>query len=87
MKIVFTPPTKDQPGYLRRTRKALELQRKLKGSPEPETVDELVDFLAPFITEPSDPEQAKSALWDASEAQFLDLLARMQGGNEPAPLA
>ena len=82
-RITFKPPGRDEPGYLRRTRKALAFAQAMKDNPTPEAIDDLVDFLVDYVTEPADRMQAKSALWDASEQQFQDLLRRVQGGNQP----
>ena len=84
-KIVFTPPGPDAPGYLRRTRAALKFSAEIKSDPKPETIDALVEMLLPFVTEPADRDEAKEALWDATQAQFLALLASLTGGAAPLP--
>ena len=88
MKLRFEAPTADTPGFLRRTRSAMAFSEKINaGSLSPDLVDEMVDFLAQFITEPEDKEQAKEALLDASQAQFTDMLnAVMGGGADAVPL-
>ena len=78
-KIVFTPPSKDKPGYLRRSKRALELKVQFQEDPRPETVDNMVSFLLPYVTEPEDRGQAEEALWDASEAQFMQLMDLIAG--------
>lgn len=83
MEMVFSPPAKDSPGYLRRARTALELQEAMK-SPTIEALDRLVDFLAQYVTEPADREQAREALFDASEEQLMGLLETV-GGAEANP--
>ena len=89
--IRFKAPDKNAPGYLLRLKKSLYFrergQKILNGEiPDPGYVDELVDFLAEFIVEPDDPEQAKAALWQASEQQYFDMLA-VVGGAADSPLA
>lgn len=83
-KLVFTPPDENTPGYLRRQREALKFMQLLKGDPTVETIDGMVDFLVEFVTEPKGKEEAKEALWDASEAQFNALLRSVlgQAGDE-----
>lgn len=83
MKLVFTPPSPETPGYLRRMRDALEIREKLSAAPSPATLDAVVDFLLPYVTEPADRAQARDALWDASEGQFLQLLDAVTGSANP----
>lgn len=77
--IVFEPPGVDAPGYLRRTRKALEFRQKAVSSPTPETIDEMVEFLLPYIKEPADRNEARETLLDASEEQFQQLIDAVSG--------
>lgn len=53
----------------------------------PEVLDELVNFLADFVIKPADKEQAKELLWDATEAQLIELINSINGSNENVPLA
>lgn len=89
MQLVFEVPDENAPGYLKRIKKALSLKRRIA---QPDNIDdtlftEMVDFLAEYVTEPADREQAKEALWDASQKQFVDLLNSVTGGNATDPLA
>lgn len=86
MKIVFNPPSKDEEGYLKRTHKALLLKRQFKD-PQPETVEEMVEFLLPYITEPENREQARQALWKLSENQFNELMDVVGGRSTDDPLS
>jgi hypothetical protein len=86
-KIVFELPGTETPGYLRRLRSAIEYSKALQSDPTPETLDKLIEFLLPFVTSPEDRMQAREALWDASEAQFNDLLSAITGGGTESPLA
>jgi hypothetical protein len=81
-KIVFNPPDDNAPGYLRMVRVAVGFSEKLSASPKQETIDELVDFLLPFVSEPVDRAEAREALWDASKVQFQQLLKAVTGGDE-----
>jgi len=85
--LVFEAPTRQTPGYPRRMRRALELREQLQAEPGPELVDTIIEFLLPYVTEPADREAAIEALWDASEAQFEEMLAAVQGGNPADPPA
>lgn len=80
--LVFTPPDENTPGYLRRQREALKFMELLSGTPTVEAVDAMVDFLVQFVTKPAQPKKAKEALWDASEAQFNELLKSVLGQGE-----
>ena len=83
IKLHFVIPGKDAPGFLLRQRQALEFSRKIQeNSTSPEVLDELVDYLMQFITEPEDEKSKKDALWMASENEFMKLLSALMGGNE-----
>ena len=86
-KLVFTKPDPEAPGYLRRMRQALEFQEAFKSAnPGPAAVDKLIEFLLPNVTEPVDRNEAREALLDASQAQFMELLGALTGGDEnPTP--
>ena len=78
--IVFEPPSADSPGYLRRAKKSLEFRQKaLAKDSGPEVIDEMVEFLLPYVKEPADRSEAKEALLDASEAQFMQLIDAVSG--------
>lgn len=83
-RLVFSPPDENTPGYLRRQREALKFVQLLKGDPTVDAIDAMVDFLVQFVTEPKEEAEAKEALWDASEAQFNELLSAVIGQGEDA---
>ena len=83
--LVFAPPSKDDPGFLRRMREAVKFSQLLKESPTVETMDGMVEFLSQYVTEPADPEVAKEALWDATENQFLEMLKAIGGEGDVDP--
>jgi hypothetical protein len=64
-------------------KRALELGEALSNSPNPGTVDNIVDFLLPYVKEPEDREQAADLLWSASEEQFTELM-ELVGGQAQA---
>ena len=82
MKLVFAPPDADAPGYLKRQRQALELFDSYKNDPSVDSVDQLVEFLLPFVTEPKTPAKAREALWEASQNQIKQLIGVVVGGSE-----
>lgn len=87
-RIIFNPPGPDTPGFLRRTRRALELREQMQGGkPTPKTVDDLVEFLLPYVSDPPDRDQARELLWDASEADFKNMLHAVTGGEGENPTA
>ena len=80
MKIVFQPPSKTAPGFLKRQKEAVEFGNALtSGSITPALLDDLVAWLAKYVTEPADKEEAIAALWDASEEQFIELVDSLKG--------
>lgn len=87
VQIVFQPPDKNKPGFLKRQKKALQFQRMLNQSdPTPEALDLMVEFLSEFVIEPQGKAEAIEAIWEASEAQWQDMMQALRGSGEPAPL-
>ncbi len=81
--LKFSPPTKETPGYLKRLKKVLAFERKLKAKQiDPNTVDELVEFLADYVTEPTDRTEAIDLLWEASEEDFDNMLSAISGSEK-----
>ena len=81
--IVFEPPGVDAPGYLRRAKKSLEFRQKAFAKDSgPEVIDELVEFLLPYVKEPADRSEARETLLDASEAQFMQLIDAVSGESK-----
>jgi hypothetical protein len=68
-------------------RQALEFRRSLIGEPTPETLDELVKFLAGYVTEPEGEQERIEALYEASQNEFQMLLGALTGesGGNPTP--
>lgn len=86
MEIKIQVPDKTAPGFLKRQRKALEFSKLANsGKLVPEDIDSLVDFLAEFVTEPVDREEAKAALWEASEQDFSDILNAISSSGQVLP--
>lgn len=86
-KIVFTPPSPDAPGFLRRMKTATQLMNTLVAPDalqtiSPDVFDHMVEFLADFVSEPSPREKAIEALWDASESQFKEMLTSVTGAKD-----
>ena len=85
-KLIFNPPSPDAPGYLRRTKKALEFRQAIESNQvTPGAIDALVDFLLPYVKEPKNRKEAKEALFDATESQFLQLIDVVSGNNDENP--
>lgn len=91
-RIIFEPPSKDAPGFLRRNKQAMVFNVRLAGlqkkpanewsMEDTSLFDEMIDFLVPYIKEPADPEEAREALWDASENDFSRMLGAVQGSGD-----
>jgi len=87
MDIVFTVPGRDAKGWLRRQKKSIAMMRRLTDNElDPAKVDELVEFLLPFIEVPVDRDEARDMLLDVSRDQFDAMLKKSQG-IEDVPLA
>lgn len=80
-KLVFNIPDKDTPGFLRRTKQALEYKLELDQGFTSEVLDKVINFLANYVSEPVDRTEAIEALWDASESQIRELMSAIAGGG------
>jgi hypothetical protein len=78
----FEVPGRDAPGFLRRSRKALEFSQSLSENPAPEDLDKMVEFLVQYVTKPEKHEDKLDALWDASQEDFEMLLSAITGDVE-----
>lgn len=89
MNIKFQAPDSTTPGFLKRMKRALSFSEQIQsGKLSASLVDDLVDFLVGFVTEPKDKNKAKEMLMDASQEQFEGMLAAVTGANaNPVPLA
>ena len=82
--IVFKVPDEKSPGFLRRMMAAgrfSELMR--KGETGAEYYDNLITFLLCFIVEPEDRDEAREALLDATQDQYLELLDAVNNQGNP----
>lgn len=80
MQVVFEPPTKDSPGFLRRMKQALAFQDAINSKKLTEkTLDDMVGFLSAYVKVPENREEARNLLYDASEAQFNEMLQSITG--------
>ena len=89
MSVKFQAPDSTTPGFLKRMKRALSFSEQIQaGKLSAEMIDGLVDFLADFVIEPTDRNEAKLLLLDASQEQFEGMLAAVTGANaNPVPLA
>lgn len=73
--LTFSPPDDDAPGYLNRVEKVYDyLGRVSAGNILSGDIREMAEFLLPYVTEPTDRDQAREALLNASRAQFYEML-------------
>lgn len=77
--LVFDPPGKEAPGFLRRAREALSFQEAMQEKPTVAALDGMVKFLLDYVSEPKDKDEAREILMDASEEQFINMLASLSG--------
>jgi hypothetical protein len=73
--LTFEIPDEKTPGYLRRLMAANRFTEMLKdGNFNLEYYENLITFLLGFITEPEDRGEAREALLDATQEQYMELL-------------
>lgn len=84
--VVFELPNDQTPGYLRRMKNLAEFQKAQKNAKdEVERFEKMCAFLSGYIVEPTDPEEAREALMDATKEQIDDLFALIGGKREIIP--
>ena len=84
MELEIKPPTPDSPGYLYRVKRALLLQRALTDGLTEEAIDNIIEFLIPYVVIPKDRGEAREALLDASETQFIAAINAVVGQGDAA---
>ena len=75
-------PTADTPGYLRRMRAMPAIQKKAEGlrgiksfaALTSQQIDDLVEIIVAFVTEPADKTEAEQLVLDASSSDLLEML-------------
>ena len=83
--LVFNPPDAQAPGFLKRQKKALKFMRAFNvDNPTPEMIDQMVEFLLDYVTEPVERDEARDLLWDASQDQIMTLMRAIGGGESDA---
>ena len=81
--LVFSPPDEHAPGFLRRQKKALTFIKAFNvEDPTPDMIDDMVEFLADYVTEPTDRDEAIDLLWDASQDQIMTLMRAIGGSDK-----
>ena len=85
MELEIKPPTPDSPGFLYRTKRALLLQRALaEPQMSADAIDQIVEFLAPFVVKPEGEKDKREALMMASQSQFMELFNAVAGAGTEA---
>ena len=80
--IRIDPPGKDSPGYLRRARRALGFQDAIsEGDITVQILDNLIEFILDYVVEPTDRDEARELLLDASENDYNTILAGITAGK------
>lgn len=82
--IEFRVPDEKSPGFLRRMMAAgrfSELMR--EGKTGAEYYNNLITFLMGFIVKPEDRDEAREALLDATQEQYMELLDAINSQGNP----
>ena len=87
MDILIEVPDENKPGYLRRKMAANKfITMQAEGEITPEYYENLITFLLSYVKEPVDRDEARDALLDASEADYIKILNAVSGKSEnPTP--
>lgn len=79
-RLVLNPPTKKDRGYLKRAKKGLYFKKEMaKENPDPEIVDEMIEFLADYVEKPEDRDEAIELFWNATEEEIDMMIEAVTG--------
>ncbi len=85
--LVLTVPDRKTPGFPRRLKQIMQLQRVFRSltseEADPAAMDTVIEGLLPYVSEPLDRDEAREALWQCSQEQFEEVLRALSG----APLS
>jgi hypothetical protein len=80
--IVVRAPGRDKPGYLRRMRRALELQERAQSDMTVATLDQMIEFvLTEAEVDAPDGVDVRAALLDLSRDEWNNLFVATTGGG------
>ncbi len=79
MALIFTPPDRHAPGFLRRNIRALELQKRLQKEPSAEALMDMARFFADYVHSDNGGDPLELLL-DASQEQFERMVTAITGG-------
>jgi hypothetical protein len=74
-------PTVETKGYWRRVKRAAALRVSMTAGMTPEVCDEVIEFLLPFVIVPTDRDEAREILFDASQTEFEKMMQAFHGGG------
>jgi hypothetical protein len=81
--IVIRPPGKEKPGYLRRVRRAMDIQKRMADEGSVEAFDDMIDFI---VTESDvsvpDGVDPKDALLDLSQEEYDSIFSSFTGASQ-----
>lgn len=81
--IRFSPPSRNSRGFLRRMSMMLKFAAASQaGEATPEQLEEMVKFLAQYISNDIPFEDKVDIIWELSEEEFNQLMSLVQAGQE-----
>ncbi len=84
MKIKLELPNRETPGYWKRVKRGVALRDELSKGFTLDLCNAITEYALPYITEPTNRDEAREALDDASQVDFEKILKALisGGGNE-----
>ena len=77
VELTFNLPDENTPGFLKRQRALMYIQANLTANPGPDAIDQLVDFILPFVVTPPDLEDARDLLLGLSQVALVGVLEKL----------
>ena len=77
-------PTRETKGYWKRVKRGVALREEMSKGMTLEVCERITDYALPFIIEPTDRDEARELLEDASQDEFEKILKALisGGGND-----
>jgi len=85
--LVIDVPKSNEKGFLRRQNQLVKFMHSFESAQrnniyEPDMIEQMVEFLLTFVSEPKDRDEARELLWDLSEDEYMYVMASIRGSGE-----
>lgn len=79
MKLKIETPTRESKGYWKRVKRGASLREEMSGGMTLSLCDRVIEFILPYVIEPTDHDEAKELLEDLSQDEFEKIIKAVIG--------